>query len=111
MGLTQLQKHLESALKFPANYAYAARSCLDQLTTSAEEVVSGINTERDHPAGWWARAFTRQCQDALHELTFLSPSTAPGIDEIPTLRELAVLGNQHAIERLSAIEKACTAIQ
>jgi len=105
VGLTQLQKHLESALKSPPTTLMAARSCLDQLTTSAEEVVSGIDANHENRAGWWARAFARQCRDALHELTFLTLSTAPGIDEIPTLRELAVLGNQRAIERIAAIER------
>ena len=51
-------------------------------------------------ANGWARAFARQCQDALDELKFLAPwislpaspdrlNDIPGIDEIPTLRELA----------------------
>ena len=38
---------------------------------------------------WWALAFAGQCQDALDELIFLNPPTVSGIDEIPTLRELA----------------------
>ena len=60
---------------------------------------------------WWARALARQCQAALDELTFLAPWTllpaSPnrlsdfrGIDEIPTLRELAGL----EVELLPAIE-------
>ncbi|MFA4828053.1 MAG: glucoamylase family protein [Thermodesulfovibrionales bacterium] len=105
VGLAQLQKYLESALNSPPTTLMAARLCLDQLTTSAEEVISGIAADHENQAGWWARAFARQCRDALHDLTFLAPSTAPGIDEIPTLRDLAVLGNQRAIERIAAIER------
>ncbi|MDP2974631.1 MAG: hypothetical protein Q8N45_00310, partial [Anaerolineales bacterium] len=105
VGLDQLQKHLESALKSPPTTLMATRLCLDHLALSAAEVIAGIAADHENPAGWWARAFARQCRDALHELTFLAPSTAPGIDEIPTLRDLAVLGNQRAIERIAAIER------
>ncbi|MEK7735774.1 MAG: glucoamylase family protein, partial [Nitrospirota bacterium] len=51
------------------------------------------------------RAFARQCRDALDELALLSQSTTLGIDGIPTLRDLAGLGNQRAIERIAAIER------
>ena len=60
----------------------------------------------------WARALARQCQGALDELTFLAPwillpaspnrlSDFRGLDEIPTLRELARLD----VELLPAIEE------
>jgi len=110
-GLAQLHKHLKSALKSPPATLVAARLCLEQLTTSAEEVVAGVNAldtdsaGPDNQAAWWARAFAGQCRAALNELTFLAPSTDLGIDEIPTLRELAGLGNQRAIERIAAIER------
>ncbi len=103
--LAQLQKDLESALKSPPTKLMAARQCLDHLALSAAEVVAGIDADRENPAGWWARAFARQCRDALDELTLLNPPTVSGIDEIPTLRELAGLGNQRAIERIAAIEQ------
>ena len=83
----------------------AARLCLDQLATSAAEVAASIDADHENPAGWWARAFARQCRDALDELALLSPSTTLGIDGIPTLRELAGLGNQRAVERIAAIER------
>jgi cyclic beta-1,2-glucan glucanotransferase len=110
-GLALLQKDLESAYNSPPTTLMAARLCLDQLTTSAEEVVAGVNTldtdgaGLDNQAAWWARAFSRQCQAALDELSLLSPSTALGIDKIPTLRELAGLGNQRALSRIVAIER------
>ena len=60
---------------------------------------------------WWARAFARQCRDALDELTFLAPWTFsrasldrlnefPVIGEIPTLRQLA----KFEVDLLPAIE-------
>jgi len=104
-GLALLQKDMESALNSRPTTFMAARLCLDQLATSAAEVVAGIDADHENPAGWWARAFARQCRDALDELTFLAPSTVSNIDEIPTLRELAGLGNQRAIERIAAIER------
>ena len=89
----------------------AAQQCLDQLTTSAEEVVASVNAldtvgaSPENQALWWARAFAGQCRAALHELTFLDSPTVRGINEIPTLRDLAGLGNQRAIERIAAIER------
>ena len=110
-GLAHLQRDLESAYNSPPATLMAARLCLDQLATSAEEVVAGVDAldtdgaDPDDHAVWWAHAFVGQCRAALHELTFLAPSTALGINEIPTLRELARLGNQRAIERIAAIER------
>ncbi len=99
---TQLQKELEAERDLrPATLA-AARLCLDRLATAASGVISGLGVDSQNPAGLWARAFARQCQDALDELTFLAPwlllpaapdrlSDFPGAGEIPTLRELARL--------------------
>ena len=103
--LAHLQKELESAYNSPPTTLVAARLCLDQLATSAAEVAAGIDADHENPAGWWARAFARQCRDALDELALLSQSTTLGIDGIPTLRDLAGLGNQRAIERIAAIER------
>ncbi len=121
-GLAHLQRDLEAAYNSPPATLMTARKLLDQLTTSAEEVVAGVDaldidgTGPDNQAAWWARAFAGQCRAALHELMFLAPWTLlpaspnrlddfPGINEIPTLRELAGLGNQRAIERIAAIER------
>ena len=110
-GLAHLQRNLESAYNSPPTTLMAARLCLDQLTTFAEEVVAGVDAldtagaGSDNQAAWWARAFAGQCRAALDELTLLDPLTVRGIDKIPTLRELAGLGNQRAIERIAAIER------
>jgi cellobiose phosphorylase len=70
----------------------------------------GLDADPENQAKWWARALARQCHAALDELTFLAPWTLlstsenrltefPGIDRIPTLRELARLD----VELLPAI--------
>jgi len=98
--LVQLQKDLASASASGPTSLAAARLCLGRLATSAAEVVGSLDADPASQANGWARAFARQCQDALEELTFLAPwtllPTSPdrlsdfrGIDEIPTLRELA----------------------
>jgi cyclic beta-1,2-glucan synthetase len=63
--------------------------------------VGSFDVDPASQASGWASAFARQCQDALDELTFLTPwtllpPTSPdkrndfgGLDEIPTLNELA----------------------
>jgi cellobiose phosphorylase len=100
--LAQLQKDLASACDYRPTTLTAARLCLGRLVTSAAEVVGSLDGDSESLTKWWARAFARQCQDALDELSFLAPWTLlpasqnrPGdfglIDEIPTLRELAKL--------------------
>jgi cyclic beta-1,2-glucan synthetase len=98
--LIRLRKELASvSASRPATLA-AARRDLDRLATSAADVVAGLEADPPSPANGWARAVARQCRDALDELEFLAPWTllpaSPdglrdlrGIDEIPTLRELA----------------------
>ena len=106
-GLAQLQKNPAFASDYRPTTLAAARLCLNQLTTSAEEVVSNIDSfgvSPENQAGWWARAFAGQCRAALDELTLLAPLTVSNIDEIPTLRELAGLGNRRASERITAIK-------
>ncbi len=116
--LVQLQKLLKSAIDSPPTTLAAARLCLDQLATSAAEVVTSVNVLDANPESqtqWWAHALTGQCRAALNELTFLAAWTSlpassdrdrdrlreiPDIDEIPTLRRLANL----EAELLRAIE-------
>jgi len=78
----------------------AARQYLGRLVRSTAAVVSSLNIDPGSQAMWWASALARQCQAALDELIYLTPWTSlslpknpaseiPGLDEIPTLRELA----------------------
>jgi cyclic beta-1,2-glucan synthetase len=103
--LVQLQKDLDVANNSRLNTIEDTQSFLNSLMTQATEVAKGIHAEPDSQVQWWTRAFVRQCQDALDELAFLNPPTVSGIDKIPTLRELAQLGNQRAIGRIAAIER------
>ena len=101
-GLVQFRKDLKFAVNSKPGTLTAARFCLDQLAKSATEVVEGSVAEPETQASWWARALDRQCRGALDELIFLAPwimlpacpdrvNDFPGIDAIPTLRELAQL--------------------
>jgi cellobiose phosphorylase len=96
----QLQSDLALACQFPLTTLAAARQCLDQLLSSAAEVVVELDARPDAPGKPWAHAFARQCQDALDDLKFLAPwmllpaapgrlSDFPNIGEIPTLRQVA----------------------
>jgi cellobiose phosphorylase len=106
--LVQLQKLLKSAIDSPPTTLAAARLCLDQLATSAAEVVTGVNVFDADPesrAQWWAHALAGQCRAALDDLTFLMAWTSlpvspdrlremPDIYKIPTLRQLANLDTE-----------------
>jgi cellobiose phosphorylase len=101
--LAQLQKDLASPSASRPTTLSGARLCLDRLATAVAEVVDSLEADAGSRAMGWARALARQCQGALDELTFLAPwtllpasqnrlSASRGLDEIPTLRELARLG-------------------
>jgi len=121
--LGQLQKLLKSAIDSPPATLAAARRYLDQLATSAAKVVTGDHVPDANPESrslWWANALAGQCRAALDDLTFLAAGTSlpaspeglremPGIDEIPTLRQLANLekgaeASRRAGARIRAIE-------
>jgi cellobiose phosphorylase len=102
--LAQLQKELESACNVKPTGLAAARLGLEQLATSAAKVVDSLDAIAENEVKWWARAFAGQCRAALEELTLLAPSSVRRIDEIPTLRELARIGNKLATERITAID-------
>ncbi|MFO7643859.1 MAG: glucoamylase family protein [Desulfosarcina sp.] len=103
--LKQLQQDLASAVCSPPATITALRRCLDRLAASAEALVVGIETgseDSENQLVWWAHAFAGQCAGALSELMTLAPwadlaafqhrlRDVPGLDEIPTLSELAAL--------------------
>ena len=116
--LAQLQKDIAAASESRPTTLAAARRCLDRLATSAAEVAGSFEVVPDGQAKWWADAFLRQCQGWLDELTFLAPWTSlllpedrlsefRGINEIPTLSELARLETDilPAIERRGGSER------
>jgi cellobiose phosphorylase len=85
----------------------AIRLDLDRLAASAIQLASQLGPAADSQTKWWADAFARQCQAALDELRL---SNAWGMDQLPTLRELARLeqdlpiASQHARARIATIE-------
>ncbi|HYM05594.1 MAG TPA: hypothetical protein VEU11_03465, partial [Terriglobales bacterium] len=101
--VAQLHMNLESR---PTTLA-AIRLCLDRLAASAIELVDHLDPHSESQTKCWADAFARQCQGALDELTL---GDAGGIDQVPTLRELARLelelpvASQRARTRIAAIE-------
>ncbi|MBP1599322.1 MAG: glycosyltransferase, partial [Acidobacteria bacterium] len=111
--LAQLRKDLASASDTRPTTLVATRTCLDRLVASAANVVDSLDADpKSSESEGWARAFARQCQAVLDDLTFLAPwillpafpnrlNDFRGIDEIPTLRELARVD----IELLPAIEQ------
>jgi len=120
--LVQLQKLLKSTIESPPTTLAAVRLCLDQLATSAAEVVTGLDVldvDTESQVQWWAHALAGQCRAVLNELTFLAawtslpaspdrPREMPDIDEIPTLRQLANLdtGFLQAIGRSNSGKKS-----
>jgi cyclic beta-1,2-glucan synthetase len=99
-ALAGLQKDLENALSSRPTTLDAARQCLGRLSISTAALVSSFEVDSGSQAMWWANALARQCQGALDDLVFLAPWTSlsppknstreiSGLDEIPTLSELA----------------------
>ncbi len=100
LRLRQLRKELLSPSVSVPTTLSGTQLYLERLAASAMEVVDSLDTDREGQTNWWARAFARQCRDALDELTFLTPwarlpvasdgpNDFPGLDDIPTLHELA----------------------
>ena len=119
--LAELRKDLAAASESRPTTLSAARLCLDRLAASAGDVIHALEADSGSRPTWWARAFGRQCRDLLDELTFLAPWITlpaapdrpvgfPGVDEIPTLRELARLEGQSdwPVELRSHITEACS---
>ena len=100
--LVQFRNDLKSLVNSQPLTLTAVQLCLEQLARIATEVIEGFIADPENQALWWAHALARQCRSALDELIFLAPwiiaadfpemvNDFPGIDEIPTLRELAKL--------------------
>ncbi|MCX6091047.1 MAG: cyclic beta 1-2 glucan synthetase, partial [Candidatus Atribacteria bacterium] len=100
--LMEFQKNLVSVSDFRTMTLASARRSINQLTASAEDIIRGLKADSESQVTWWVHALARQCRGSLDELTYLAPwillptapdrlSDFPGIDEIPTLCELAGL--------------------
>ena len=107
--LAQLHKDLESAYDSRPVTLDAAWRWLEPLAATATEIARSFDAGRssgtESEAQWWAQALDRQCRSAVDELLWLAPwlalpvaparlVTLPGLDGIPTLRQLAGLEAQ-----------------
>ena len=116
------RRDLETAYDSPPATLAAARQWLDRIEASVAEVAAHVSRalprmlpappQPPRDATFWADALVRQCRSLRDELAFLAPwSALPAAprgfgdlldsDAIPTLRELAALGD----ELLPAIER------
>ena len=107
--LNQLRTAVESARFSPPKTLAAARACIERLTSITDEVRDDLSVPQDSEANVWAHTLSRQCRDALDDLTSLAPPTLDIINAIPTLRELAKLEDGEAslpaAERIAAIKR------
>ena len=102
-NLAQVQQELDDAIHSQPSNLVALRLCLDNLAASATLLlaeVEALDADLKSELRWWANAFARQCRDLLDELSSLIPWAVllssqnnmggfPGLNEVPTLRELA----------------------
>ena len=117
--LAEFQGILESSFASRPATLPEARRCLGRLTASAGEITGTFKQDKDGEPNRWARALERQCRVALDEVEYFVD--LPGLDGIPTLRDLARLkeksewplelrrlipeANRRARERISAIDR------
>jgi cellobiose phosphorylase len=109
--LARVESAVISAADDPPRTLTTVRHRLESIAKAAELLVDRLAAGPEGQARVWARALAQQCQDALADLAFIAPWTSlpeapsspdgfPGLDGIPTLRELA----QAASRLLPAIE-------
>ncbi len=103
-----LQEQVALASASPPTTLAAARACLERLATCAADVTASYDAAPESQCKWWAGAVARQCQAALADLP--EGCDFPGLDGIPTLRELArgerdSAGRRRATEQIAAIER------
>jgi len=115
VSLVGLKKDLASAITSNPNTLMAIRLSLEQLATSANQIVTDVNipdSDPDSPLRWWAKAFADQCRADLDDLRFFAPwifypalsdmiNKLPNLNDIPTLRKVTGLED----ELLSAIDE------
>ncbi|MCX5805829.1 MAG: cyclic beta 1-2 glucan synthetase [Proteobacteria bacterium] len=100
--LIQIEDKLKSLCAVHPDKLDAVWESLDKLSVSALKVVNDFDADPGSQSAWWAQAFSSQCHAALDDFEFLiawttlplSPKVLigfPFLNEIPTLRRLAVL--------------------
>jgi cellobiose phosphorylase len=103
--LARVESAVMSAADDPPRTLTAVRHRLESITKAAESLVNRLAAGPESQAKVWAQALARQCQDALADLAFIAPWTSlpevpssldgfAGLDQIPTLRELAEIASR-----------------
>ena len=92
-------RNLASASYLSAMTLTSAWHCIDRLAESATKATDRLEIDSENEVMWWANALIRQCRNLLDELTYFALillssefkriSNISGLNEIPTLRELA----------------------
>ena len=119
--ITDFEKALTLAVDAPPRTLVAARLSIEAMAKAAESLTTRMAAGAEG-AKVCAQALDRQCQDAMADLAFIVPWTSlpetralsdglVGLDEIPTLRELARLadGGQRAAKRIAVLERLAQA--
>ncbi len=122
-GLADFQSECNTACRDKPKTPESIRLFLDRLALSSAVMVDDSQTVPDEQAQWWVHALARQTRAALDELILLAPWAGtsdlfcqlPGIDAIPTLRQLsqwkpetlpALMENEEYNERCAQIRKS-----
>jgi cyclic beta-1,2-glucan synthetase len=98
--IVQFRKYLNEILNEKPLTLIQIQKNLEKLSTSSSEIVNAFAADIEDPYTLWANNLSRQCQSAFDELTYLAPwisntfspeiqNKYPGINSIPTLREIA----------------------
>jgi len=107
-GLDAFRRELKLARDDSPETLTAARLCLDLLANLSPKIIAGPTLDPEDQVTWWIQALTRQCLEARDELALLCPASADASHQnskIPSLRELAMQANLHAIERIAVIHE------
>jgi cellobiose phosphorylase len=97
--LIHIQKDLELIINSPHISLYALWQSLEQLAASIIKTENDFFANLKNQSSTWALTLVKQCQDTIDELKYLAPwitmpvtpdgkNDLPGINDIPTLREL-----------------------
>ena len=88
--LPPVHEEVEAILESPPSSPAAVQRVLTALLHSAKMLarkMASLDADEDSPLNWWSRAFVRQCQDALDELTLFSPDLVLEGDRKSVVRE------------------------
>ena len=97
--IIQFRRYLNAILKeYPHSIGYLFK-CLEKLSSASTEIANKLNSDSGIQYGIWAKNLLQQCRNAFDELTHLVPwllhpysseiqNAFPGMNSIPTLREI-----------------------